>query len=226
MEKIIDGILSELRFTRKWFDDFCSVNKLDKSSHPTFNSSLQIALSRLNSERETLKKNIPENKSKGTRGINFVTTWGDYDSLDNIHSNKKTNRNIYPTKLLALNKKIYYLESILLYVKEHPEKESTLTKENENNVPGLMQFDEPLKSKIDEINRMIYNSELGKDKKGTVIKDIRFHLSTFYEKNFQTLYFTKTFSSYESFLRRVFPHLKIYFSWDVEKFVSALQKKL
>lgn len=151
MEKIIDRILTDFRWTLKYFNDFCSVNNLNRSSRSAFKSSLQIELSRLNNESDTLKRNISESKPKSTKGINPVTTWGDYDSLDYIHSNKKINRNNYSTKLLNLNKKISVLDNMLQIVNLYTGKETTPTKENENNIKVSSKY-----SEYGELNKLLY----------------------------------------------------------------------
>lgn len=151
MEKIIDGILSELNIRRTWFNDFCIKNNLDKSSYVSFKNSLTKAIEEKNNERDLLKKKNHEKTFPLPKAINPITNWGYYNSFNSSIYNGRRKNN-YSPKLESLNQTIHFLNSMLLYVVDHPEKESTQTKKNENNIKNKSKYSEygELKKLINE----------------------------------------------------------------------------
>ncbi len=231
MEKIIDKILSDFRWTPTYFNDFCSENKLDKISRSAFKSSLESTIKELSSEKEQIENDLPPYKT-----VSEFIRFNDNFILDkrepvygNVKKfNSKSDEEKYKSHFKRLNTVEQYLNKLKLMLQiviMYGVKETTPTRENENNVPGLIQFDEPLKSKIEEINSLIFNSELGGVNPKTIKSEIKFYLKEFYNDKKRDNVFFIQFPNFVTFVRKVFPHLKFNFDWKLNSFVKTLQNK-
>lgn len=164
MEKIIDRILTDFRWTPRYFNDFCSENKLDKSSRSAFKSSLESTIKELSSERDQII--IPKYKTEKFKRINPVTNWysdmSEWDKGNPLKNNSRTFRTYPPGTDIKkaerdekrkdeLKEKIFYLDEMLQRVNLYPGKETTPTKENENNIKVSNKY-----SEYGELNNLLY----------------------------------------------------------------------
>lgn len=228
MEKIIDRILSDLRFTPILFNNFCSENNIDKSSLSAFKSSLETAKENLSKEKENIKNNLPPFRTERDLIRIKMDIWGErvpvygdkkiYPRGTDLKQVEKDNKRIN----LIENRYLPWIESMLQIVNLYPDKETTPTKENESNVPRLMQFEEPLKSKIDEINSYLLTAKMGNVKEREMKNRVKIKVRKVWKDNSETIYFTKTFSNRENFFRMIHPSLKFPFVWDIESYVKTL----
>lgn len=158
MEKIIDRILSDLRFTPTLFNDFCSENNIDKSSRSAFKSSLETAKENLSKEKENIKNNLPTYRIERVININRkkydfwgerVPVYGDkkiYPPGTDLKQVEKDNKRIN-----LIENYLYRIELMLQIVNLYPEKESTPTNENENNIKVSNKY-----SEYGELNNLLY----------------------------------------------------------------------
>lgn len=234
MEKIIDRILSDLRFTPKLFNDFCSENNLDKSSRSAFKSSLESTIKELSSERDQIEKNLPPFTIK--RDVirlknNFITdkrepVYGDikvYPRGTDLEKVKRDNK-----RKDEIKKILFYLDEMLQRVNLYPEKENTPTKENENNVPGLIQFDEPIYSHLEQLKGNISRWKKNKSSDDTIKSNIKLQNERFYKKHMNDKEFTQLFKGgYKYFLQLIYPSLKpsFGFEWKLNAFVKTHENK-
>lgn len=233
MEKIIDRILSDFRWTPKYFNEFCSENKLDKSSRSAFKSSLESIIKELSSERDQIEKYFPPYtiKRENTRiEYNFtldkkIPVYENVKKFDSKSDKEKFERD--EKRKDKLEKKISDLDNMLQIVNLYSEKENTPTKENENNVPGLMQFGEPVSSFLKELKQFILTCKEGGVNSKTAQSDIKLRIERFYRKYENDKDFRYSFKYYETFLRLIYPSIKpaLYFDWKLNPFVKTLKNK-
>jgi hypothetical protein len=224
MEKIIDRILNSEKLSPKEFNSFCKKNSIDKSNRSNFKDSLTKAIERLTSERDKIF--IPN--SQIIKGDNPITQWGEFYS-----KNRKTER-VFPPgtdkKKVSSDKKrkkelsedISLIDEMLQIVDLYSEKESSQIKEN--NSPGLMDFEEPLKSKLDKINSYLITAKKGNVSEREIKNRVKIKVRKIWKDEFESIYFTKTFSNRENFIRMIYPSLELNFpfDWDIEAYVKTL----
>lgn len=239
MEKIIDKILSDLRFfTPKSFNDFCRDNNIDKSSRSAFKSSLENTIKELSSERDQII--IPKYKTEKFKRINPVTNWySDMSEWDrgNPLKNYSTTFRTYPPgtdikkaerdkkRKDELENKIFYLDEMLQIVNLYPEKETTQTKENDETISLDKEFNPFLKPEIlDRLKKLNNEIKLQFDESIKVKK-----LKTYTAIQVNLIYAEyKELESQNSknkkdkgdFYKLTFTELEFPFEWEKEQFVK------
>jgi len=239
MEKIIDRILSRcFGESEIHFNTFVKNNNLDKSNRSVFKSSLENKIKELSSERDQII--IPESKTEKFERINTVTNWysnmSEWDRGNPLNNNSKTFRTYDSEKVkkdkkrkAELNTDILILDCMLQIVNLYPaDKENTPTKENENNVPGLIQFDEPIYSHLEQLKGNISRWKKNKSSDDTIKSNIKLQNERFYKKHMNDKEFTQLFKGgYKYFLQLIYPSLKpsFGFEWKLNAFVKTHENK-